>query len=54
MAGMEILETVAAVASGIAGLVSGSWYVKSKNSGHLFMAVCLLFTAAVFGYLAAT
>jgi hypothetical protein len=51
---MEWLEWVAAIASGIAGVVSASWFVKSKNKGHLFLASCFLLSAVIFTYLAAT
>jgi hypothetical protein len=48
---MDWLRWVAAVAGGIAGLVSLSWYLKARNKGHLFTAVCFLFMSAVFFYL---
>ena len=51
---MEVVEVVAAAADGIAGIVTAAWYAKSKSGGHLAMAICFLFVAAVFGYLAAT
>jgi hypothetical protein len=46
------LQVTAAVAGGIATVVCFAWYAKSKNKGHLFMALCNLLVAGVFGYLA--
>jgi hypothetical protein len=51
---METLQIVAAVAGGIGGVVNAAWYMKSKNGGHLFMAIAMLLVAVIFGYLAAT
>jgi hypothetical protein len=49
---LQILEVVAAIANGIVAVVSASWYSKSKNSGHLFMAACAALSAGIFAYLA--
>ncbi len=49
-----MLEIVAAVANGIAAIVSAAWYAKSKNAGHLFLMGCFLLSAAIFTYLAVT
>jgi hypothetical protein len=47
-----MVEWIGAIASGIGCLVSAAWYSKSKNRGHLFMAVAFLVAAAGLGYLA--
>jgi hypothetical protein len=49
---LQVLEIVGAVANAIVAAVSGSWYAKSKNAGHLFITICSGLTAAIFVYLA--
>jgi hypothetical protein len=49
---MYWLQVTAAVAGAIATVVCFAWYAKSKNKGHLFMALCFLLEAGIFGYLA--
>ena len=39
------LQWTAIVCSGIAAAVSFTWFAKSKNKGHLFLACCFLVAA---------
>ena len=45
---MTVLQTIAFVALAVAAFVSWSWYSKSKNKGHLFMAIAFTIAALPF------
>jgi hypothetical protein len=41
---------IAAAFNLVAGVVAASWFAKTKNRGHLIIAVCFFAAGTIFAY----